>query len=76
MIWGMRLSGLRKAEPSPVMAEEPRPTSVSPDDLVRLSEQRLQLSLEVRPIRTADLDLAEPLVPQIRELLARRLSEQ
>ena len=56
-------------EAAPVAA---RPASVSPDELIRLSEQRLSLSLEADPITTSDLDMAAPLVPQIRHLLAQR----
>ena len=67
----MRLgAGRRSAEAE--QAPAPRPTSVSPDELVRQSEQHLALSLELRPITTADVDLSRPIVPQIRELLAER----
>jgi hypothetical protein len=57
---------------APDEAAAPRPPAVSPDELVRLSEQHLALSLELRPITTADVDLSRPIVPQIRELLAER----
>ncbi len=67
----MRLGGGRKSAEA-AQAEAPRPASVSPDELVRLSEQHLALSLELRPITTADVDLSRPIVPQIRELLAER----
>lgn len=60
----------RPAAPEPV--EPQRPASVSPDELMRLTEQRLALSLEERPITPADLDMNGRLVPQIREILARR----
>ena len=63
-------SGARKAVAPE--GEAPRPASVSPDELVRQSEQHLALSLELRPITTDDVDLSRPLVPQIRELLAER----
>jgi hypothetical protein len=66
----MKLGAGRKAVSDEGPA--PRPPAVSPDELVRLSEQRLALSLEVRPITTADVDLSRPLVPQIRDLLAER----
>ena len=67
----MRLGAGRKGG-APDEAPAPRPPAVSPDELVRLSEQHLALSLELRPITTADVDLSRPIVPQIRELLAER----
>lgn len=39
---------------------------------MRQTEQRLALSLEADPITTSDLDMAAPLVPQIRHLLSQR----
>jgi len=67
----MRLGPGRKAA-APDESPAPRPPAVSPDELVRLSEQHLALSLELRPITTDDVDMTRPLVPQIRELLAER----
>ena len=67
----MRLGPGRKAV-APDENPAPRPPAVSPDELVRLSEQHLALSLELRPITTDDVDMTRPLVPQIRELLAER----
>ena len=68
---GLKLLATRTpAAPEPAPAS--RPASVSPDELVRLSEQRLALSLESDPITTSDLDMTAPLVPQIRHLLGQR----
>jgi hypothetical protein len=61
-----------RAPATPEAGAAPRPASVSPDELMRLSEQRLALSLEADPITTSDLDMAAPLVPQIRHLLSQR----
>ena len=68
---GMKLLATRSR---PVVAEEPqpRPASVSPDEVMRLTQQRLALSLESDPITKSDLDMTAPLVPQIRHLLGQR----
>jgi hypothetical protein len=68
---GMRLLSTRATPPVEDVPAE-RPASVSPDELVRLADQRLALSLEVDPITTSDLDMTAPLVPQIRHLLEQR----
>lgn len=63
--------------PPPAPALQPKAESISPDDIVRESEQsrrsitvQVTAVTEVEPtIRPADLDMQGPLVAQIRALL-------
>jgi hypothetical protein len=67
----MRLLSSRARTVAPATVE-PRPASVSPDEVIRMTQQQLALSLETDPITKHDLDMSAPLVPQIRHLLEQR----
>jgi hypothetical protein len=69
---GMKLLATRARPAVEEAPPPPRPASVSPDEVMRMTQQRLALSLESDPITKADLDMSAPLVPQIRHLLEQR----